>query len=88
MIKDRQKKKKKKKEKEFKNKPQYINLERKSRKKDRESLTTITAPPMAQTIPKKSCILNFSFNANGAIMQFETKATVPSGATTEAGAKA
>lgn len=49
--------------------------------------TTVTQPPTATITPSPSLILNCSCSNKGAIKQFETKATTPSGDTTEAGAK-
>jgi len=48
----------------------------------------VTAPIIDNPIAKTSFFLNFSCSISGAMKQFAIKATVPSGATTEAGAKA
>jgi hypothetical protein len=49
--------------------------------------TTVTAPRMAMMTPQKSRWRNVSLKKMGAMTQFETRATTPSGLTMEAGAK-
>jgi len=53
---------------------------------DLELSTTIIAPIMAITTPNKSCVRNLSFNIIGANITLDIRATVPNGATTDAGA--
>lgn len=49
--------------------------------------TTVTTPPTAIATPQKSRCRNVSLNSIGAIMQFDIRATTPSGDTIDAGAK-
>lgn len=50
-------------------------------------ITTVMAPATATTTPQKSRWRNTSLKKMGAMTQFETSATTPSGDTIDAGAK-
>lgn len=49
--------------------------------------TTVTAPPTATKTPRASRFRKGSLSMKGAMMQFEMRATTPSGETMDAGAK-